>query len=93
MSGVTGGLGGVVLQALVYGGAVLFVFTKSAKFSLFKPAEEMVGGPTAPGRHMGPCGFNRFCNCRQFQGRLKWRALRSASEPRAASPRSLPACI
>jgi hypothetical protein len=26
----------------VYGGALLYVFSKSAKFSLFKPAEEMV---------------------------------------------------
>lgn len=31
-----------VLQTLVYGGALLYVFSKSAKFSLFKPAEEMV---------------------------------------------------
>ncbi|GIL72365.1 hypothetical protein Vretimale_4143 [Volvox reticuliferus] len=31
-----------VLQLLVYGGALLYVFSKSAKFSLFKPAEEMV---------------------------------------------------
>ncbi|GFR40475.1 hypothetical protein Agub_g1031, partial [Astrephomene gubernaculifera] len=31
-----------VLQILVYGGALLYVFSKSAKFSLFKPAEEMV---------------------------------------------------
>lgn len=26
----------------MYGGALLYVFSKSAKFSLFKPAEEMV---------------------------------------------------
>ena len=26
----------------MYGGAALYVFSKSAKFSLFKPAEEMV---------------------------------------------------
>ncbi|GLC36053.1 hypothetical protein PLESTF_001253400 [Pleodorina starrii] len=31
-----------LLQVLVYGGALLYVFSKSAKFSLFKPAEEMV---------------------------------------------------
>ena len=31
-----------MLQFLVYGGALLYVFSKSAKFSLFKPAEEMV---------------------------------------------------
>ncbi|EFJ49850.1 hypothetical protein VOLCADRAFT_89266 [Volvox carteri f. nagariensis] len=31
-----------LLQLLVYGGALLYVFSKSAKFSLFKPAEEMV---------------------------------------------------
>jgi len=30
------------LKFLVYTGAVLYVFTKGAKFSLFKPAEEMV---------------------------------------------------
>ncbi|GLI68678.1 hypothetical protein VaNZ11_013164 [Volvox africanus] len=34
--------GAGVLQMLVYGGALLYVFSKSAKFSLFKPAEEMV---------------------------------------------------
>jgi AAA family ATP:ADP antiporter len=32
----------VTLSALVYGGALLYVFSRSAKFSLFKPAEEMV---------------------------------------------------
>jgi ATP/ADP translocase len=32
----------VLLAVLVYGGAVLYVFSRSAKFSLFKPAEEMV---------------------------------------------------
>ncbi|KAG2483156.1 hypothetical protein HYH03_017948 [Edaphochlamys debaryana] len=35
-------LSGAILQVLVYGGALLYVFSKSAKFSLFKPAEEMV---------------------------------------------------
>lgn len=29
-------------QALVFGGAALYIFSRSAKFSLFKPAEEMV---------------------------------------------------
>lgn len=38
----SGSLGGVVLRGLVFGGALLYVFSKSAKFSLFKPAEEMV---------------------------------------------------
>lgn len=33
----------MTLYGLVYGGALLYVFSKSAKFSLFKPAEEMVG--------------------------------------------------
>ncbi|MEW5316861.1 MAG: hypothetical protein WDW38_008205 [Sanguina aurantia] len=39
-----GGLiaGSSALNALVMGGALLYVFGKSAKFSLFKPAEEMV---------------------------------------------------
>eukprot|EP00798_Chlamydomonas_sp_ICE-L_P015733 gene15733-21855_t len=32
----------VLLNMLVFGGAALYVFSKSAKFSLFKPAEEMV---------------------------------------------------
>ena len=32
----------MLLSVLVYGGAALYVFSKSAKFSLFKPAEEMV---------------------------------------------------
>jgi ATP/ADP translocase len=41
-AGVTAGVGGTVLQLLVYAGALLYVFSKSAKFSLFKPAEEMV---------------------------------------------------
>ena len=36
------GAGGVTLQALVVTGAVLQVFSRGAKFSLFKPAEEMV---------------------------------------------------
>jgi ATP/ADP translocase len=36
-------LGSMTLTGLVYGGALLYVFSKSAKFSLFKPAEEMVG--------------------------------------------------
>jgi AAA family ATP:ADP antiporter len=31
-----------LLSALVLGGAFLYVFEKAAKFSLFKPAEEMV---------------------------------------------------
>lgn len=31
-----------MLQALVIGGALLYIFSKGAKFSLFKPAEEMV---------------------------------------------------
>jgi AAA family ATP:ADP antiporter len=31
-----------VLQVLVMSGALLYVFGKGAKFSLFKPAEEMV---------------------------------------------------
>jgi hypothetical protein len=31
------------LTALVYGGAMLYVISKSSKFSLFKPSEE-VGG-------------------------------------------------
>lgn len=31
-----------LLQAVVMGGALTYVFSKSAKFSLFKPAEEMV---------------------------------------------------
>ncbi|GFH33291.1 ADP,ATP carrier protein [Haematococcus lacustris] len=35
------GLGHLTLQVLVYLGALLYVFSKSAKFSLFKPAEEM----------------------------------------------------
>jgi ATP/ADP translocase len=35
-------LGAMTLTGLVYGGALLYVFSKSAKFSLFKPAEEMV---------------------------------------------------
>lgn len=30
------------LQVLVFVGALLYVFSKGAKFSLFKPAEEMV---------------------------------------------------
>jgi len=30
------------LQALVVAGSLLYVFSKGAKFSLFKPAEEMV---------------------------------------------------
>lgn len=30
------------VQAIVIGGALLYVFGKGAKFSLFKPAEEMV---------------------------------------------------
>jgi AAA family ATP:ADP antiporter len=34
--------GGVALPALVLAGAVLQVFSRGAKFSLFKPAEEMV---------------------------------------------------
>lgn len=34
--------GVAMLNMLVYGGALLYVFSKSAKFSLFKPAEEMV---------------------------------------------------
>jgi len=38
----SGSTGGLVLKALVFGGALLYVFSKSAKFSLFKPAEEMV---------------------------------------------------
>ncbi len=36
--------GGWLLQALVVGGGLLYVFSKGAKFSMFKPAEEMVGG-------------------------------------------------
>ena len=32
----------MTLRVLVFGGALLYVFSKSAKFSLFKPAEEMV---------------------------------------------------
>ncbi|GAX76146.1 hypothetical protein CEUSTIGMA_g3590.t1 [Chlamydomonas eustigma] len=39
---VSGAAASAVLLALVYGGAALYVFGKSAKFSLFKPAEEMV---------------------------------------------------
>jgi len=35
-------MGGLMLRGLVFGGALLYVFSKSAKFSLFKPAEEMV---------------------------------------------------
>lgn len=31
-----------MLKALVYGGALLYVFGKSAKFSMHKPSEEMV---------------------------------------------------
>ncbi len=34
--------GGWLLGALVMGGALLFVFSRAAKFSLFKPAEEIV---------------------------------------------------
>ncbi|GIL43656.1 hypothetical protein Vafri_1319 [Volvox africanus] len=41
-SAATSAAGMGVLQMLVYGGALLYVFSKSAKFSLFKPAEEMV---------------------------------------------------
>jgi hypothetical protein len=32
-----------LLSGLVLGGALLYVFSKASKFSLFKPAEEMVG--------------------------------------------------
>ncbi|GAX74906.1 hypothetical protein CEUSTIGMA_g2352.t1 [Chlamydomonas eustigma] len=39
---MSGAAASAVLLTLVYGGAVLYVFGKSAKFSLFKPAEEMV---------------------------------------------------
>ena len=35
-------MGAVTLQALVIAGAILQVFSRGAKFSLFKPAEEMV---------------------------------------------------
>lgn len=38
----SGGAATVMLQGLVLGGALLYVSTKSAKFSMFKPAEEMV---------------------------------------------------
>ena len=31
-----------LLPALVWGGSVLYVIERAAKFSLFKPAEEMV---------------------------------------------------
>lgn len=40
--GAAVGAGAVTLQALVIAGAVLQVFARGAKFSLFKPAEEMV---------------------------------------------------
>lgn len=36
------GASALALQALVIGGALLQVFSRGAKFSLFKPAEEMV---------------------------------------------------
>jgi AAA family ATP:ADP antiporter len=36
------GAGHALLTAVVLGGALLYVFSKGAKFSLFKPAEEMV---------------------------------------------------
>ena len=39
-------MGQFTLQFLVFGGALLYVFSKSAKFSFFKPAEEMVGEGT-----------------------------------------------
>lgn len=41
-AGLSLGPAGLTLMGLVYGGALLYVFSKSAKFSLFKPAEEMV---------------------------------------------------
>ena len=37
-----GALGLMLLEGLVIAGALLYVFSKGAKFSLFKPAEEMV---------------------------------------------------
>ena len=41
------------LSGLVYGGAALYVFSKSAKFSLFKPAEEMGEGEGGQGGEEG----------------------------------------
>lgn len=44
-----------MLKALVYGGALLYVFSKSAKFSMHKPSEEMVGCRRASLHHTRSC--------------------------------------
>lgn len=41
VANANGSMGALVLRGLVFGGALLYVFSKSAKFSLFKPAEEV----------------------------------------------------
>ena len=73
----------VLLSVLVYGGAALYVFSKSAKFSLFKPAEEMVyisldeqvRGPCHAGHIVLPhyAFMNLHVPC-AFKGRTKGKA-------------------